>query len=143
VQATTTTSKATSAATAYALRKSTPPYHFANAVYQNENGNNNEAGNDNGNDNEAGNDNQAGSGNTVTFPSVFAKRDIVRDVMNTIGSVTNPTAGSGNEFTDNLNGNGNGNGNGNEAGVRPPFPVFTSITSLVVEFRCECGGRLI
>jgi hypothetical protein len=43
-------------------------------------------------------------------------------ITNTIGSVTNPTAGSGNSFEGIANGNGNGNGNGNSAGVcYPPF----------------------
>jgi hypothetical protein len=47
-------------------------------------------------------------------------------ITNTIGSVTNPTAGSGNSFQDIANGNGNGNGNGNSAGVRsyPPYRRF-------------------
>ncbi|KAH7408606.1 hypothetical protein DE146DRAFT_752732 [Phaeosphaeria sp. MPI-PUGE-AT-0046c] len=90
----------------------------------NGNGNNNEAGNNNGNNNEAGNNNQAGSGNKVTFPSlggILKKReasllDPLEGITNTIGSVSNPTAGSGNDFKDILNGNGNGNGNGNSAG---------------------------
>ncbi|KAH3944924.1 hypothetical protein HBI56_152910 [Parastagonospora nodorum] len=90
----------------------------------NGNGNNNEAGNNNGNNNEAGNKNGAGNGNTIKFPSLGLKErdaqpgllDGLSGITNTIGSITNPTAGSGNSFKDIANGNGNGNGNGNSAG---------------------------
>jgi hypothetical protein len=100
---------------------------------QNKNGNDNSAGNGNGNNNKAGNGNEAGSGNTINFPSISKERrsgglaDMLSGVTNTIGSVTNPTAGSGNTFKDIANGNGNGNGNGNSAGVRsyPPHHCFT------------------
>jgi hypothetical protein len=47
---------------------------------------------------------------------------VLSDVENTVGSVTNPTAGSGNAFKDIGNENGNGNGNGNSAGVSDPEP---------------------
>ncbi|KAF2030703.1 hypothetical protein EK21DRAFT_100199 [Setomelanomma holmii] len=100
----------------------------------NGNGNNNEAGNGNGNDNEAGSGNEAGNSNTFTFaktPSLDSIKDILKKreaglldpaegmlsgVTNTVGSVTDPTAGSGNTFEGNGNDNGNDNGNGNSAG---------------------------
>jgi hypothetical protein len=98
---------------------------------QNGNGNHNSAGNGNGNHNSAGNDNQAASGNTFKFPSILEERkasydDPLSEIVNTIGSVTNPTAGSGNKFLGNLDGNGNKNGNGNSAGVRS----YTSSSNL-------------
>jgi hypothetical protein len=89
----------------------------------NKNGNGNEAGNKNGNGNEAGNDNSAdhnsiGSGNSVLggLKERTEKGSSGEMLSNIIGSITNPTAGSGNKLKDNLGGNGNGNGNGNSAG---------------------------
>ena len=81
----------------------------------NEDGNDNSAGNKNGNSNTAGSGNSAGNSNTVNFK----ERDLAgtaSGITNTLGSITNPTAGSGNTFEGNGDGNGNGNGNGNSAG---------------------------
>ncbi|KAJ4331991.1 hypothetical protein N0V87_008731 [Didymella glomerata] len=82
-------------------------------------GNGNSAGSNSGNNNQAGTDNTAGSGNTVTFPSILKDRDLgstLAGITNTIGSITNPSAGSGNRFLGNGNDNGSGSGNGNSAG---------------------------
>lgn len=66
-------------------------------------------GNNNSNENEAGSANTVGNGNKLSLKD----RSLLGDgLTNTIGSITNPTAGSGNK----LIGNGNGNGNGNSAG---------------------------
>ncbi|KAF2821320.1 hypothetical protein CC86DRAFT_458997 [Ophiobolus disseminans] len=90
----------------------------------NDNGGNNSAGNDNGNDNLAGSQNEVGNDNTFSFPSlknVLNEReagllDPLRGMTSTVGSVTDPTAGSGNSFIGNGNDNGNNNANGNSAG---------------------------
>jgi hypothetical protein len=75
----------------------------------------NSAGSNSGNNNVAGSGNSAGNGNTVTFPSILKDRDLVGSlsgITNTIGSITSPSAGSGNRFLG--NGNGNGQNSGNE-----------------------------
>jgi hypothetical protein len=60
---------------------------------------------------------QSGAGNLKERSAEAGLLDPLTDITNTIGSVTEPTVGSGNSFPGNGNGNGSGNGNGNTAGV--------------------------
>jgi hypothetical protein len=101
----------------------------ANITLQNANGNGNSAGNNNGNNNNAGNGDAAGNGNSISLVKARDGSDLLSGLTNTIGSVTNPTAGSGNTFEGIANGNGNGNGNGNSAGVRSPSRTSMSACS--------------
>ena len=75
----------------------------------------NSAGDNSGDNNVVGSKDSAGSGNTVTFPSILKDRDLagsLSGLTNTIGSITNPSAGSGNRFLGNGNANGQNSGNG-------------------------------
>lgn len=62
-------------------------------------------------------------------------KDIVSGLTNTVGSITNPSAGDGNKFLGNGNGNGNGNGQGN--GVRIPSIFFFQFLETFSLTRCN------
>lgn len=72
----------------------------------------NSAGSNSGNANQIGSGNTAGSGNSATLPSILKSRGLGDTLSTTLGSVTSPSAGSGNRFLGNGIGNGAGSGNG-------------------------------
>ena len=80
----------------------------------------NSAGNNDGNNNVVGSGSSAGVGNTLNLGGILKARQLPGltnalselELENTIGSVTNPTAGSGNSFLGNGANSGNNNGQG-------------------------------
>ena len=61
--------------------------------------------------------------------------DLSSGLTNTIGSITEPSAGDGNKFLGNGNGNGNGNGQGNGVSLSPPYPLLLSFPPHTILYR--------